>query len=66
LRRRRSGGRFDIIKVATLLLKIGTFCRPTFPDLVPPWGIQRQSDGAYCFMPGVEHQSRLMPAALAP
>jgi hypothetical protein len=29
-------------------------------------GIQRRTYAAFCFMPGVEHQSRLMPVALEP
>jgi hypothetical protein len=28
--------------------------------------LQRRTDVAFCFMPGVKHQSRLMPFALAP
>jgi hypothetical protein len=41
------------------------FCPPTFPAHVPHGGIQIRTDVAFCFMPGVKHQSRLIPVAPA-
>jgi hypothetical protein len=43
------------------------YLSPNFPGSRTPWGAYRYvEDVAFCFMPGVEHQSILVPVALAP
>jgi hypothetical protein len=56
----------DGVPLLTVMPLMGKAERNIFPALVPHGGTQRRTDVAFCFMPGVEHQSRLMPVALAP
>jgi hypothetical protein len=57
---------WQYVNAALILHKLNTFLSPYLSGSCTPWGIQRRTNVAFYFMPGVKHQSRLVPVAPAP